>query len=339
MRVLYFALSSLCPIWGQITQSRSQYCGIPGNLNPPLPALTATIDSNNGMATLFIGSSALALQDGTVSEISQICPLADGRLVVFGEIPGYEGVAEDIFIVDPAKKSLVHSLWVSRPVISPNQRWIGFTKWYPYYVQGSDEIMLYDLSKTPAQNQPPADAHHPNDRKIDAGILIFPPGHENFDGSNIVDTPPDQVIHNVGTLHWALDSRAIVFKDVVDKDAGIALVKLDERGNPSVFRRALTRAEICGRDTPTTNAAAWALNEAQFGSNGAIRLTVRSLSSDPLRVGSQDERCAEQMLDLGQADFQPMAPEIHVKPTYPAPTEEDLRLNRLPKKDRKVQNQ
>jgi len=323
--------------WGQIAQSHPEYCGLPENANPPLPDITASVDPN-GRSVLYVGHGstaiALTLPDYYMSEISQVCPLPDERMVVFAQMPPNVTV---LYVV--AHASIVDSLWVYHPVISPNQRWIAFTKWYPYYVQGSGEIMLYDFSKTPAQNQPPADSVHPNDPKIDAGTIIFPPGHENFAGSNIVDTPSDQIIHDVGTLHWALDSRAIVFKDVVDKDAGIAVVKLDERGNPSVFRRALTRADICGRGTPTTNASAWALNEAEFGSNGAIRLTVRSLSSDPTRVGSQDERCTEQVLELGQADFQPMAPEIHVKPTYPAPTEEDLRLNRLPRKDRKVQNQ
>jgi len=247
--------------WGQIAQSHPEYCGLPENANPPLPDITASVDPN-GRSVLYVGHGstaiALTLPDYYMSEISQVCPLPDERMVVFAQMPPNVTV---LYVV--AHASIVDSLWVYHPVISPNQRWIAFTKWYPYYVQGSGEIMLYDLSKTPAQNQPPADSVHPNDPKIDAGTIIFPPGHENFAGSNIVDTPPDQIIHDVGTLHWALDSRAIVFKDVVDKDAGIAVVKLDERGNPSVFRRALTRADICGRGTPTTNASAWALNEAE----------------------------------------------------------------------------
>jgi hypothetical protein len=275
-----------------------------------------------------------------MSEISQVCPLPDGRMVVFAYMPPSVIV---VYVVEHA--SIVNSLWVSHPVISPNQRWISFTKWYPHYVQGSDEIMLYDLSKTPAQNQPPPDSLHPNDPKMDAGTIIFPAGHENFDGSNIVNTPPDQIIHNVATLHWAPDSGSIVFKDLVVEQPveasqpGIVLVTLDGKGNPSVFRRPLTRTEICVREDVKTNPNNWNLDEAEFGSNGAIRLTVSPFSNNPARVGSQDESCTEQALELSQRDFQAMPAEVHVKPTYPAPTEEDLRLHRVPAKNRKVQNQ
>jgi hypothetical protein len=188
--LLFFTLYVPTAVRSQITQSHPEYCGIPGNLNPPLPPVTARVDSNNGTATLFLSqrssaTAVLRLQDDLVSEISEVCPLSDGRLVVFGEIPRYEGVAENIFVVDSAKSSLVDSFSAYRPVLSPNQRWIAYVKFHPFYVEGSSEIMLYDLSKTPAQNRPPLDPVHPNDVKTDVGTIIFPPGHENFNGSNM----------------------------------------------------------------------------------------------------------------------------------------------------------
>ena len=306
--VLFFA-SCLSTVWSQITQSHPEYCGTPGNLNPPLPAVTATIDSNSGIATLFIGSGALALQDGLVSEVSEICPLSDGRLIVFGEIPRYEGIAEDIFIVDPAKNSLVDSFMAYRPVISPNQRWIAYVKFAPYYVEASTEIMLYDLSKSPAQNRPRSDPVHPNDEKTDAGTIVFPPGHENFDGSNILDSPSDtQMVHAAGKLHWAPDSRAIVFTDMVADNPAIVLVTLDDHGTSAAFRHALTEAEICGRDTPAGNRMRnLKLDRAEFQSSGVIALDI----------GTSSDACAPHVLQLWREEFQAAATELHVKPAYP----------------------
>ena len=58
MKLAVFALiSAVClrPVWGQIAQSHPEYCGIPGDINPPLPPdLSATIDRASGHAALLI---------------------------------------------------------------------------------------------------------------------------------------------------------------------------------------------------------------------------------------------------------------------------------------------
>jgi hypothetical protein len=228
---------------------------------------------------------------------------------VFGEIPRYEGIAEDIFIVNPAKNSLVDSFMAYRPVISPNQRWIAYVKFAPYYVEASTEIMLYDLSKPAAQNRPPSDPVHPNNEKTDAGTIIFPPGHENFDGSNILDDNNPQIVHSAGKLHWAPDSRAIVFTDMVADNPAILLVTLDDHGTPAAFRHALTETEACGRDTPAkAGPKNLKLDRAEFQPSGTIALDLGP---------SGDARCAPHVLQLRREEFQAAATELHVKPTYP----------------------
>ena len=173
----------LNPVWGQIAQSHPEYCGIPGNVNPPLSNVSATVDLSNGHATLFIGQGTAAkvveLPPNLISEISEICPLSDGRMVVFGDFGG--GIAIDV--VDTIHASVLDSFLAYRPALSPNQRWIAYDKFYPLHgVEASDEIMLYDLTKSPVQNRPDSDARETRD----VGTLIFPPGHQNCPGSNVV---------------------------------------------------------------------------------------------------------------------------------------------------------
>ena len=336
-----FAIS-LCPVWAQITQSHPEYCGIPGGVNPPSPNVSATLNRSAGHATLYIGQGSAVELPGLISEISEVCPLSDGRLVVFGEIPRYEGIAENIFVVDTTKNSLVDSFWVYHSVLSPDQRWIAYTKFAPFYVEASTEIMLYDLSKTPAQNRPKDDdSWNKIDPEIDVGTPIFPPGHENFALSNIFRSGDHQIVHTVGTLYWSPDSRAIVFKDVVANDPGIALVTLDQNGAASVFRHALTEADICGSGpggglgaaTKSVSAAVgsanrmWQLDRADFGPSGAIVLDVSS---------SSGAGCGPHVLQLRQDDFQPATPELHVKPPkyIPGPDDGPGKTRRRDKQDK-----
>ena len=107
--VLIFAV---CPVWGQIVQSHPEYCGIAGGVNPPLPPdISVTIDQSAGHAVLYIDRGGMAkavpLPD-LISEVAEVCPLADGRLVVFADFGG-----TDVFIVDRVTASVTNG---SRPI-------------------------------------------------------------------------------------------------------------------------------------------------------------------------------------------------------------------------------
>jgi hypothetical protein len=265
------------------------------------------VDQKNGSTALYIGRGSAAvrvsLEGSLISEIAEVCPLPDGRLVVYGDM----GHATAVYVVDKARASVVDAFWAYYPAMSPDQRWIAYVKFYPLHgVEGSDECMVYDLTKTPVQNRP---ADEPNET-IDVGGVIFPPGHRNFPGSN-TQIPAGQR-HLGGTrLYWAADSRAILFEDRAASGPGVVLVTLDEKGAPSASRRLLTTGEICGRDVPSGSTPAWKLDKAEVGPGLAggrtILVDLASLS---------DNRCAPHVLQLDSEDFQPARTEANVRPTY-----------------------
>jgi hypothetical protein len=288
--------------WGQITQSHPEFCGLANGANPPLPDLSATIDGD-GHAVLYLGrtSTGINLTGGSVIEIAEVCPLSDGRLAIFADYG-----ATQVFIIDAAKKALVDTFAAYDPVLSPNQRWIAFKKIYPLHgVDGSDQYMLYDLAKPAAENRPDGNAKD----KTDVGMVIFPPGHANYPGSNI--DLPESLHHNGGLrIYWAPDSRAIAFEDHTEAGPGIALVMLDSKGTPSAFRHALSPVEICGRDATNTDSIDWRLTGADFalgGARGGIALNIDA---------SGGEGCVPHTLQLEKAAFPEAKTESNPPPTF-----------------------
>jgi hypothetical protein len=301
---------AVCPAWGQIAQSHAEYCGIPGGINSPLPPdISATIDQNDGEAVLYIGRGTSArkipLMIGTlpslISEIAEVCPLRDGRLVVLGDFGG-----TDVFIIDTKSASLVDSFPAYLPVLSPDQRWIVYRKFYPLHgVEASDELLIYDLSKSPAQNRPAGTGG-----VADVGRLLFPPGQDDLPFDNI-GVPSDQMHFTGRHLYWSADSRAILFEDHAASGPGIVLIALDEKGTPAAFRHALTTAEMCGRDIQNAATQTWRLERAEIGSDlSGNRATFLDIGS------SGDNRCAPHTLQLHREDFLPARREVHAEPEY-----------------------
>ena len=329
MKAAILALISvicICPLWGQIAQSHPEYCRIPGGVNPSSADISAAVDPREGLATLYIGqgSSAIAirLERSLIAEIAEVCPLSDGRMVVFADMGG----ALAVYLVNKAKASVIDLFWAYYPAVSPDQRWIAYVKFYPLHgVEGSDEYMLYDLTKTAAENRP---ADEPKDA-IDVGRVIFPPGHENFPGSN-TQLPEDQR-HLGGTrLYWAPDSRAILFEDGAKNGPGIALITLDEKGAPAAFRHALTQAEICGRDIPAGSLYNWRLDQAEIKPEIA---GDRPIFVDLSSSGNND--CRNHVLQLHREAFQPARVEAHGRPVYTRGTIVDGKEVTPPKKKQK----
>ena len=184
MRLAIVALASslyVCPIWGQISQSHPEDCGRPGGANPPLPNVSVPVD-RDGHAVLYIGGvgsrQSIPLtrlgMESVVYRVDQVCPLPDGRLVLFDDSAGSE-----VLIVDPAKDS-VDTFYCYWPVLSPDQRRIVYQKRYPLHgLRGSSEYLIYDLSKSAAQNRPDGDVNN----TVDVGAVIFPPGQKNVGGT------------------------------------------------------------------------------------------------------------------------------------------------------------
>ncbi len=308
MKLAVLALvCAVCPAWAQIAQSHPEYCGIPGDVNPRVPPeVSAIIDQSDGHAVVYVrqGSSTreIPLMIGTlpslISEISQVCPLSDGRLVIFGEFGG-----TDVFIIDTAKASLVDSFPTYFPVMSPDQRWIVYRKFYPTHgVEASDELLIYDLTKTPAQNRPGGNSNSPTD----VGRLLFPPGQSDIPFDNI--GVPREQMHFIGRrLYWAADGRALLFKDQVEGRAdAVVLATLDNQAKWAVFEHRVSVGEMCGGDVPDADLN-WRIDRAEVG---ADRLGGRLITVD---LGHRsDRRCLPHLVQLYKNDFQPVKPEVHV---------------------------
>ncbi len=305
---LVLMLGGLCPLWCQIPQSHPEYCGQAAP-TAPLPDVSATVDRPNGRAVLHLrrgGSTAdVALEDSFIEEISQVCPLSDGRLVVFGDVGG----AMAVYIVGKAPARAQDRFLAYTPAISPDERWIAFVKFFPLHgVDGSAQYMLYDLSKSAAQNRP----GQPSELG-DVGAVIYPQGQENFPGSNI-DVPPSEQHFFPVRLYWAPDSRANAFLDLAgpQRDQGIVLTTLHGDGSTAAFRRNLTLAEICGNESGLMgNPFNWRIEGLTIGMDAAGGRSI-SLNLIPA-FGSG---CAEHTLQLTEADFQPAKTELRSKPVY-----------------------
>ena len=307
---LFVLLLEVCifPVWGQLAQSNPEYCGIPEGVGPRLGDISANVNPADHRVTLYIGRGSgtvevLLAETSIVLQIAAVCPLSDGRLVVFGDM----GLTIVVYIVDKARASVVDEFWAFRPVLSPDQRWIAYVKQYPLHgVESSDQHMIYDLTKSPKQNRPEGEL----ESVIGVGMVVFPPGHQNYPGSN-TQLPQEQQHLGGKRIHWASDSRAILFEDRTMAGPGIALVLLDEKGTPTAFRHALTEAEICGRDVPGARPGMWWLDRAEIGPNLAGERTIWA-DVNP----SGDGRCAPHVLKLHKEAFQPAKTEVNVRPTY-----------------------
>ena len=167
---LIFVSSSFC----QIDQDHPELCGKPGGTVPLPPNIAAAIDRSIGQGDLFLGSGNSATKislPGVVNKIAEVCPLSDGRLVVFAE----SGYSTNIDIVDRAGALLKDDIWAFTPAMSPDQRWLAYRKFYPRHTElpVSEEYLLYDLTKSAGQNRRfdvTLDDHD------DAGTPVYPWG-------------------------------------------------------------------------------------------------------------------------------------------------------------------
>lgn len=295
------------PVTAQIAQAHPEYCGIPGGMNPTLPDISALLDPLDQHIVLRLGrndsGTSIPLPEPYINEIAEVCPLSDGRLIVFAKFGG-----TDVTVVDPAKRAAVDHFLAYDPVsLSPDQRWIAYVKFFALHgVDGSDQLILYDLSGSPEQNR--ADTAGDD---ISPGAVAYPPGHENFPGSNI--NLPTEQRHSFGPhIYWADDGHAMAFEDAGPGGSGIALVALNEKGAASTFFHSLTPAEICGTDVQTRNPNwRWQIAPVVIGADigGSPSLAIDIAPSG-------DKNCAQHTLRLQSEDFRPAAGESRPRPKY-----------------------
>jgi hypothetical protein len=304
---LFVFSSSVLSVGAQIDQTHPELCAKPGGAVPIPPNFSVTVDRSAGHADLFLGSGFSAIKvsiPSVVDEVQEVCPLPGGRLLVFGA--NYNDA--NLNIVDPTNATLLDSFEGFAPAMSPNQRWLAYRKFYPRHTEfdPSEEYLLYDLTKTAAQNRPPG---VPTDDRDDVGVAIFPlveSSNAPFDNSWL----PEVQQHGAGSdsFFWASDSQAVVFGDILQKLFSVVLVTIDESGATKAYVHPIKVSQTCPGKPDHLDSFGVFIAHADIGpAMEGDRLIHLSFRPTP-------GVCEPKEMELHSADFQPAKPEVHVRP-------------------------
>ncbi len=310
MKTVKFAilLSALLvfPLSGQITQEHPELCAKLDGFVPLPPNVSAVVDHSIGHADLFIGSGNSTVKislPGVVDDVDEVCPLSDGRLVLFGGTYN----SANINIIDGTHALLLDSFYGFDPAMSPNQRWLVYRKFYPLHTElpVSEEYLLYDLTKTPAQDRPRGVVLYD---RANVGAVIFPLGQRNLLTDNIGLPEDQQHSFRSKSFFWAPDSQAIVFGDSVQDRFSLVLVLIDSAGVPRAYVHPIPVSEECSGNKIAPKNFGLSLSHAEIGldKNGDRSIEVTFEPSPGV--------CVPQALELRSADFQPAKAEVHVEP-------------------------
>jgi len=187
----------------------------------PPRGISISTDASNAVSILSIRRGALTADlqfAGAMTAVNQVCQLPSGRLVVFGDTGAG---SSNIQIVDVNTGRVADSFGAYTPVLSPDEHWIAYRRFYPAQtVSPSEEYLLYDLTKTARQNRAGFKAED-----MDApGVLVYPvvASQKPFDD---VSLPPSQTHSFRGrSFYWAADSGAFTFADSVEQKLSLILV-------------------------------------------------------------------------------------------------------------------
>ena len=231
MRILFIFLFAV-PFSGtataQLLQRRPDFCGTPGALIPLPRNVSAVSYSQKGYSDFFVRDGAPPVRLDMDEVIDQVCELPDHRIAAFGSSGPY---GTNVSIIDTEKGALVDTFLVYDPVLSPDKRWLVYRKFFPRQTDlpASDEYLLYDLLKSPAQNRP-SEPFSMDRLDADVGTPIYPLGWKNESGDNI-GAPENQRHSHISPLFWSPDSRAVVFADIFHENApDLVLIAIDYKG-------------------------------------------------------------------------------------------------------------
>jgi hypothetical protein len=139
----------------QLPQLHPELCGTPNGVVALPVGMSAVIDRDDVIVRFFFKNAATISATAFLDEIAEVCPLSDGRIVVFGAGSGGLRGATSIYVIDEATPALLDNFGGYQPIMSPDQRWIVYRKSYsPHNSEPvTEEYLLYDLSKGPADNR------------------------------------------------------------------------------------------------------------------------------------------------------------------------------------------
>lgn len=298
--IVLLALSCSHPALCQLAQLHPELCGTPNAVVALPPAISAMRATGYDL-NIFLRSGAPGIPIPGPLDVEEVCPLPDGRLVVFGNMM----TGKSFSIVDPAKPSTIDTVWGYDPLLSPDQKWIVFRKFFPRQTDepASDEYLRYDLSRTPAQNRSPGVGL---DWTEEVGTAIYPLGWKNELADNI-GAPEDQQHHHLSTFFWAPDSRALVFADVNQGKRSVVLITIDEKGATTASVSPFPDSMEC--DDP---AAAAKGKKAQPTGLRHVEFAPQQGPDRLMFVDFEADGCAPKTQQLHTDSFQPAKTEPRV---------------------------
>jgi hypothetical protein len=291
------ALLAAVPALCQLPQSHPELCGTPEAVIPAPLGMSAV--SRTLQLRLFFAASPLPVEILGTDEVEQVCPLQDGRLVIFGKMM----TGDSFSIVDPTKPVLLDTVLAYDPHLSPDRRWIVFRKFYPRQSDDppSDEYLRYDLSRSPAENRAPDDTTADT---FNVGTAIFPVGWKNLSTDNM--GAPEALRHyHQSTFFWAPDSSAVVFGDENQGKRSVVFITLDQNGGAKASLAPFPDKIDCGSPRTTRTGRPSEMQGVDFGALGDRKVLTVELAADgsaPVRV------------QLGSEVFQPAQTENLVIP-------------------------
>ncbi len=140
-----------------------------------------------------------------------------GRLIILGMATGS---VDEIGILDTKANKLIDDFMCYEPAISPEGKYIAFTKFYPPHgiESADDHSMLYAVAHSPQENRPKG-TQLSNDE--DVGFEIYPPGKGNWTRDNIgAGDQPDNIV--AGGYIWKSDDQYFFAYGVSIAPRGIA---------------------------------------------------------------------------------------------------------------------
>ncbi|HEY1339910.1 MAG TPA: hypothetical protein VGF59_20500 [Bryobacteraceae bacterium] len=213
------------PLLGQIAQDRPDLCGTPDRIVPVPPNLAAFPFDGGIDLSIPLTGRTVDFRMGAVDAIQQICPLGNGRLLVFGRFNDPNGLA--VYLIDAVKGVRLDRFSVRNPAVSPDQHWMALREYFPAFMESvpSEQYRLYDLTKDAAGNRFPGVNYA---YVAGTGRTMYPATakHLPFEHGSV----PPQETHSFegGSFAWAADSKALVFFDRTPQRLAAVLVTIGE---------------------------------------------------------------------------------------------------------------
>jgi len=215
-------------------------------------------------------------------QVNAILQGPPGRLVVVGMSGGY---VYEIGILDVAAARVIDRFTCYSPAVSPNGRYVAFTKFYaPHFLPSpEDHSMLYLAAGSPSENRPEG---IPLDNDVDVGFAIYPPGVGNWKADNM-NVPPGSAHTVAGSYVWK-DSSEYFFADGTASDFAAVWVSIGD--SAAKVGRLDLGSQFRGQEThyfpPRLSSATVSDNTLRLHISTNVSRTVSVSLADFVSVGS-----------------------------------------------------